>query len=295
MNKGLVAFLLFASSSLVFAQTASPLLVNTSSLAQELKNPKLVLLEMRPMGPSAATHYIPGTHLVSVEDISTPMDEKSSALMLELLPADVLRTRLSALGISDDSRIVVYADGTDPDSFPMTTRLIFTLQYLGLGDRTALLNGGLKAWEKEGRPTTTAASAAKPGHLTARPTEPIVADAKLVSSLATMPGYKLVDARSPAYYNGVEPSMGQSGHIPGAVNIPFKDVVDSNGMFDLPKITVLFRDAGIKPGDTVVTYCHIGAQATATLFAARLLGNPVMLYDGSWQDWVLNHRGPIVK
>lgn len=293
MNKLPTAFFFFASSALAFAQAAAPsLLVSTSSLAQELNNPKLVLLEMRATGPS---QHIPGTHTVSVEDISTPMNEQSGALMLELLPADVLRTRLAALGVSDDSQIVVYADGADPQMFPMTTRLIFTLQYLGLGDHTTLLNGTFQTWKKEGRPTTAEVSAAKPGHLTSRPTEPIVADAKLVSSIGTMPGYKLVDARSPAYYSGVETSMGQSGHIPGAVNIPFSEVVNSNGMFDLPKITALFRNAGIKPGDTVVTYCHIGAQATATLFAARLLGNPVMLYDGSWQDWIMNHRGPIVK
>lgn len=122
-----------------------------------------------------------------------------------------------------------------------------------------------------------------------------MADAKLVGAIGTMPGYKLVDARAPVYYKGVEPSMGQSGHIPGAVNIPFSDMVDGNGTLDVSKISAAFHDAGIKPGDTVVTYCHIGAQATTTLFAARLLGNPVLLYDGSWQDWTMNHRGPAVK
>lgn len=294
MRNVLTALLLVAASYKSFAQNAPSLLVNTASLAQELKDPKVVLLEVRPTGASAA-QFIPGTQLVSLEDISTPMNHESGALMAELLPANILRTKLSALGVSDDSRIIVYDEGAGSMSFPATTRLIFTLQYLGLGSRTALLNGGLQAWKKDGRPTTTAVVAAKPGHLTSRPTEPIVADAKLVSSIGAMPGYKLVDARSPVYYKGVEPSMGQSGHIPGAVNIPFSDMVDSNGMIDVAKITTLFREAGIKPGDTVVTYCHIGLQATSTLFAARLLGNPVMLYDGSWQDWTLNHRGPVVK
>src|SRR3712207_9545320 len=51
------------------------------------------------------------------------------------------------------------------------------------------------------------------------------------------------------------------------------------------RLAKLFRDAGVAPGDTVVTYCHIGQQATAVLLAARLLGHPVRLYDGSFEDW----------
>lgn len=296
MKKALTTAFIVAFSTLSFAQKTSALLVSPSALAGELKDHKLVLLEMSGMGPAPA-QLIPGTRLVSMDDVATPMDHNPSALMLELLPANVLRDKLAALGISDDSRIVVYSDSVDPMSFSMTTRLIFTLEYLGLGSNTALLNGGFPAWKKQGLPVTTTALAkgVKPGHLTPRPVEPIVADATLVSSIGTMAGYKLVDARAPAYYKGVEPSMGQSGHIPGAVNVPFTDVVDSNGVIDLSKISTIFREAGIKPGDTVVTYCHVGAQATSTLFAARLLGNPVMLYDGSWQDWTMNHRGPVVK
>ena len=47
----------------------------------------------------------------------------------------------------------------------------------------------------------------------------------------------------------------------------------------------MFEKAGVKANDTVVGYCHIGQQATAMLFAARSLGHPVLLYDGSFQDW----------
>ena len=50
---------------------------------------------------------------------------------------------------------------------------------------------------------------------------------------------------------------------------------------------------GIKPGDTVVAYCHVGQQGTAVVFAARLLGHPVRLYDGSFQDWAVNVHGPV--
>jgi thiosulfate/3-mercaptopyruvate sulfurtransferase len=51
------------------------------------------------------------------------------------------------------------------------------------------------------------------------------------------------------------------------------------------ELASVFAKAGVQPGDTVVTYCHIGQQATATLFGAMTLGHPVLLYDGSFEDW----------
>jgi thiosulfate/3-mercaptopyruvate sulfurtransferase len=47
----------------------------------------------------------------------------------------------------------------------------------------------------------------------------------------------------------------------------------------------MFRGAGIQPGDRVVSYCHIGLQATMAYFTARYLGYDARLYDGSWEDW----------
>ena len=51
------------------------------------------------------------------------------------------------------------------------------------------------------------------------------------------------------------------------------------------ELAALFAKAGVQPGDTIVGYCHVGQQATAMLFAARSLGHPVLLYDGSFQEW----------
>jgi thiosulfate/3-mercaptopyruvate sulfurtransferase len=51
------------------------------------------------------------------------------------------------------------------------------------------------------------------------------------------------------------------------------------------EIAALFTRAGVAPTDTIIGYCHIGQQATAMLFAARAIGHPVLLYDGSYEDW----------
>jgi len=83
------------------------------------------------------------------------------------------------------------------------------------------------------------------------------------------------------------------GHIPGALSAPFDSFLEGAGMgmgtgltLGSPaQIEAIFTAAGVKPGDTIIGYCHIGMQATAMLFSARTLGHNVLLYDGSFQDW----------
>jgi thiosulfate/3-mercaptopyruvate sulfurtransferase len=206
----------------------------------------------------------------------------------------VLLAKLSALGISDNSRIVVYVGANG--GVPSATRVILTLDYVGLGERTSLLNGGLPAWTRAGKPVSTDTPPSARGTLTPRAPKDIIVNADFVKSLPQRPGFRLVDARAPVFYRGIEPTMnGKSGHIPGAINIPFSEIADSQLVIDRDRLVKLFEQAGIKSTDTIVGYCHVGQQATAMLFAARVLGHDVRLYDGSFQDWAVNNRGPVEK
>jgi len=288
------AFLIFLFSSvlLVAQTTPEPLLVDTAYLAKHLHDADTVLIEVGSRQEYDKQH-IADARLLTPEDVSTPAKAQPGQLGLELLPADTLRLRLEAAGISDGSHIIVYSGEKEP--LQLTTRVIFALQYMGLGERTTLLNGGLAAWLKDGHPVTAEPAKIVAGKLTLGPVEGLVADASLVRSIAEHLNYKLVDARTPNFYNGTDASFNGKGHIPGAINIPFSEVAGSDSEIDVAHLKQVFTDAGVKPGDTVVTYCHLGAQASATLFAARLLGHPVKLYDGSFQDWVTNHRGEVVK
>jgi thiosulfate/3-mercaptopyruvate sulfurtransferase len=271
------------------AQAAVPLLMNVDALASQLGKPKLVLLHVGQKADYDAGH-IPGARLLVVKDIAN----SDKGLTLELPEPAILREKFAALGVSDESHVVVYSGADGP--FQSTTRVVFTLQHLGLADNTSLLNGGLKAWKSSGKPVSTEALPVVVGKLSARPVQNIVADAAFVKSIEQKPSFKLVDARASAFYKGLQPSSeGKSGHIPGAVSVPFSSMTDESGLVDKKQIEKAFAEAGIKPGDTVVTYCHVGQQATAVLFGARLLGNPVMMYDGSFQDWALNERGPVAK
>ncbi len=273
--------------------TRSDLVVDTNWLGQHLDDPNLVVLHVGDKDEYAAGH-IRGARLVALDDVSVS-EHTRTGLMLEMPASDELRTRLQKLGISDDSRIVVYYGN---DWVSPTTRVVFTLQYAGLGERTVLLDGGMPAWVRQGRALSQDVPAVQPGTLSALNTQPLIVGADYVRSHLNSPGVAIVDARASVYYDGVETggAHGQTdytGHIKGARSIPFTNLADEQmRLRSQAELRALFDKAGIAPGDTVVGYCHIGQQATAMLFAARLLGHPVRLYDGSFQDWSRSADNP---
>ena len=270
------------------------MLVDVEWLSQHLSDRGLVVLHVGNKAEYDAGH-IQGARFITEEDVAAPHDMSNPKdMMLELPALDALRTKVASFGISDDSRIVVYFGKNG--AVQSATRIIFTLEYLGLGPRTSLLNGGLPAWQGAGKAVTAAVPAPATGKLSTRPANPIVVDAAFVASVRERPAHVLVDARAPVFYTGIQPTMGdKAGHIPGAVSIPFTEITDTERRIDRVRVEALFRKAGVKPGDTVVVYCHVGQQATAVIFAARLLGHRTVLYDGAFQDWAVNNRGPVEK
>ena len=295
--RGLAAVLLttlMLTVTAASAQSPVPLLVDADWLAAHLADRDLVVLHVGGDAEYRREH-IPGARLISEDAVSGPHDHSNlKDMMLELPDLATLRATVSRLGVSDTSRIVVYAG--KETAVQSATRIVFTLDYLGLGARTALLNGGVVAWKRAGMPVSDVVPPAARGTLTVPARDRLTVDAAFVSSIPSRAGFRLIDARAPVFYKGIEPTMnGKAGHIAGAINVPFTDVTDTNGLYDRGRLAALFERAGIKPGDTIVAYCHVGQQATAVIFAARLLGHPVMLYDGSFQDWAVNDRGPVEK
>ncbi|HKN69016.1 MAG TPA: rhodanese-like domain-containing protein [Gemmatimonadaceae bacterium] len=262
------------------------ILVNTAWLAKHLQDPNLVLLHVGSSGEYGAMH-IPGARFVDLDDISVS-EHTQEGLMLEMPTAESLRERLQKLGISNDSRIIVYY-GTDWVS--PSTRVIFTLDYAGLGARTSLLDGGMPAWIREGNKVTDKTTPPRVGTLAPLHIKPIVVDAAYVKEHIGKPRVSIVDGRDASFYDGVQQgnthmAPHRAGHIAGAKSVPFTEITYDNLLLKSPnELTALFTKAGVQPGDTIVGYCHIGQQATAMLFAARSLGHPVLLYDGSFQEW----------
>lgn len=267
------------------AGQSSSLVVTVAELSRELRDPALVLLQVGPKDDYDAGH-IPGARLIEMDFLSTPQVEGEP--VLELPDAATLRQRLESLGISDNSRVVV-VPGKDWAS--PSTRVIFTLQAAGLGAHTRLLDGGSEAWKHAKLPLTTEAPpAAKAGRLTVKDDRSIVVDHAWIQSKIGAPGIRIIDARAPMFYEGAGMTHNGrthgAGHIPTAKNLPFNTIMDDSlKLLPRAELQKLFAAAGVHPGDTVAAYCHIGQQATVVVFAARLLGIPVRLYDGSFTDW----------
>ena len=293
----------FALTAIIFAISFVPsvravgepkvqdsLVVSTEWLAAHLNDDSLVLLQVGEKDEYLAGH-VPGAQLINLADISTP---RGSGLALELPAVAQLEAAFEKFGVTDKSRIVVYFG---KDWVTPTARVFFTLDYLGLGDRTSILDGGLPAWRAAGKSVTTVVTEPKPGHFTPRLKTQLVVDAAWVNANLNKPGVMILDARAPKFYTGAEAgSMPRAGHIPKAKNIPFSSLVeDSNKFKSAAALRELFNAAGVKPGDSLTTYCHIGQQASLLYFAARYLGYDAHLYDGSFEDWSHRPELPVEK
>lgn len=287
--------LLFIAIPAFAASPRDAMVVSVPWLAEHLSDSNLVLLHVGEK-PGYEAKHIAGARFVQMSDVSVS-DRSGKGLILEMPPADDLRQRLEALGISDKSRVVVYygKDWVSP-----TTRIIYTLDYAGLGDRASLLDGGMDAWIAAGHDVTNVIPEAKKGTLSPLKINPIVVNAEFVRDHLKTPGFAIIDGRSAVFYDGVDTGGGgpggkhRTGHIAGAHSVPFEEVVDDHNVWKSPEqLAALFTKAGVKPDDTVVGYCHIGQQTTAMLFAARSLGHRVLLYDGSMEDWSRHADYPV--
>jgi thiosulfate/3-mercaptopyruvate sulfurtransferase len=267
---------------------ANSMLVSTGWLSEHLNDRSVVIINIGPR-PGYDAGHIPGARFLEMSSIAV----SGQPLTLELPPVEKLKSSFEDLGVSDNSRIVIcfLANYVTP-----ATRVYFTLDYLGLGKQTSLLDGGYEAWRAEGKPTTTEAPSINRGKLTPHPRPELVVDAAWVSANMNKPKVAIVDARAPEFYTGASAGrMPRAGHIPSAVNIPFSSLADaSNKLKDSATLKKIFEEAGVKPDKEVVSYCHIGQQASLIYFVAKYLGYDARLYDGSFEDWSKRSELPVV-
>jgi thiosulfate/3-mercaptopyruvate sulfurtransferase len=270
----------------------APLLVTTGWVAEHLKDPKLLFFQIGDRTSKAVydAGHLPGAQFLDpFNDLA--LHHAESGLVLELPPAARLDSVLEAKGVSDDSRIVLY---TASEYFSPLGRAFFTLEYAGLKGRVVVMDGGLETWKAEGRPLSTDVPAPAAGRFTVRPDPGMVVDASWLKTRLEDPSVAVIDARDPKFFNGADTRQARSGRIPGAKNLPFNTVIDETGKFKDPAaLTRLLEEAGVAESKTVVTYCHIGQQASLVWFVARLMGYQAKLYDGSFQDWAGRAELPV--
>jgi thiosulfate/3-mercaptopyruvate sulfurtransferase len=172
--------------------------------------------------------------------------------------------------------------------------------FLSFGHRNVkVLDGGLKKWEAEGRPTHSGKVMPKPGKFQAKlDTARVRSKQQLVGNLDTH-AEQLIDARPRARFEGTvaEPRPGlRGGHIPGSRNIPYAELFDarSGAMKPLDDLRRIFSGAGMDMTKPIVTTCGSGVSAAVLTLALYRLGvRGTALYDGSWSEWGLPEGPPV--
>ncbi len=277
----------------------SEMLVTTSWLAQHLKDSNVVILHVSRDRAAYDAGHIPGARFLALSDIVVTRE----GILNELPPAAALKTVLERAGVSDDSRVILYGD----TSVLPATRAYFTLDYLGHGDRAALLDGGLPKWTAESRPLEKETPAVKPGRLTPRPHPEVLVDINAMKDLsfsavnAPAASPVLVDARTAGEFNGTTAASSEiprPGHIPGATDVYWMQTQASKtDMSLLPEASLrkIYEAAGVTPDRPVVTYCNTGMQASQSYFTLKYLGYDARMYDGSFSEWSNAKDSPVQK
>ena len=279
---------LAASPAPVTAQRAAPptlpsILVSASWLAEHLRDPGLVVLHVlqpRQLAAFEAGH-VPGARVLRYDRIAGEVD----GLAVELLGAERVRAAFAEAGVGDGSRVVLVGE-------PMSAaRAWLTLDWLGLGDRAAVLDGGMPAWRAGAHPLSRETPAVQRATLTVRPQADRFVDAAWIRARLGDPAIALVDARPASEYTGSDgghDGMHRAGHIPGARNLYWERLMVSRAdprFRPAAELRALLAEAGAAPDRTVVAYCMIGMRASVAYFVSRLLGYETRFYDGSWEDW----------
>jgi thiosulfate/3-mercaptopyruvate sulfurtransferase len=258
--------------------TAGGRLFSTAELAARLNDPRLVVLHVVDRSSTFEQGHIPGARPIQYASVAV---DGSDGLGAELPLMAELERVFEDAGVADTSHVVIYG-ATVP-----AARVFFTLDAAG-HPQVALLDGGLKAWQAEGRPIATGAPASVTrGAWSPRLRAERMATAQWIQKEAGR--FALVDVRPDDEFTGADGGIGgthAAGHIDGARQLPWNTLVGSDGRF-LPKdqLRAKLEAAGAAPGRPVVSYCMVGMRASVVYFVARHLGLDAKLYDGSIIDW----------
>jgi thiosulfate/3-mercaptopyruvate sulfurtransferase len=208
-----------------------------------------------------------------------------------LPPLGQLQALFSRIGYAPDRHIVAY----DDEGGGWAGRFIWTLDAIG-HTRTSYLNGGLHAWYREQHPVTAEVAPVEHTNAHIALDDSVIADLDTVRATLGKPDIKIWDARSREEYLGLRVTALRNGHIPGAVNLDWLEVMDPARNLRLLPLDVLrqkLADIGIHPGHTIITHCQSHHRSGLTYLVAKALGYPVKAYHGSWSEWGNRDDTPI--
>lgn len=236
--------------------------------------------------------HLPGAvHLDWSRDLCAPPPPSGHPRFMLAGPGAFAQA-MSRLGISNDTKVVAY----DAEGGHHAARLWLGLRRYG-HDAFAAMEGGIQKWEQEGRPLETGEVRVAPGAFEPRPREGVIASKEEVLAAVRSGDPWLLDVRRDAEYTGEEIRAARGGHIPGAVNVLWKDALRDDWLLKDPaELEQMYIDAGFGPETSTITYCQAGVRAAFTHLVLTALGHDdVRTYDGSWEEWGNDPAVPVVK
>lgn len=258
-------------------------------LAEHINDASIQIVDAR-MAPPGQEHrdlpaeysegHLPGAVFFDIEALS----DRTGPLPHMMPRAESFAVAMRELGVSSDKHLVVYDEG----NLFSSPRAWWMLRTFG-AENVSILAGGLADWKREGRPLKQGSVELPEGEFEAN-FDPMVikrlTDVLLVSYEDTA---QIVDARPAARFHAQtdEPRPGlRRGHIPGALNVPWTDLVDNGQLKTVEELNKIFARQGVNFEKPIVASCGSGVTAAVVVLALTTLGvNGVSLYDGSWSEW----------
>lgn len=277
----LLAFL-FVSASMFAAEKS---LTGKEFSALRKANKKLIVIDARKATVYAKMHIM--------KSINIPYAELNNDDPVEgmLKNSAALTAYFAKKGISNDSKIVIYDDG----SSKYNSRVYWALKYVGATD-VQLLHKDMNQWKKARIPLTKTTSPVKKGSFTANVDNSILADMKAVQAASKGAGVIIIDVRDAVEYDGSFESS--EGHIPNAINIPYKEVLRENGSFrSKVDLTALAAKYNLSADKEIIVYCVTSVRASVVYFALKnILGyTNVKSYEGAYNEWSSDTKNLISK